>query len=74
MIFLVQQKSGQKKGGAASLEQKNRKTKGVKVGNMCPVLSLTRERDSCEQVWALSCPWPRIPLSKKENSTVSQLK
>lgn len=74
MIFLVQKKSGQKKGGVASLEQKNRKTKGVKVSNMCLVLSLTRERDSCQQVWALSCPWPRTLLSKKENSTVSQLK
>ena len=58
----------------ASLEQKIGKTKGAKVGNMYMTLSLYRQRDSSQQLWALSLLWPRIPLTEKENSTVSQLK
>ena len=58
----------------ASLENKNGKTKGAKVGNMCMTLSMYRQRDSSQQLWALSPLWPRIPLSEKENSTVTQLK
>lgn len=57
----------------ASLEQKNGKTKGAKVGNMCMTLSLYRQRDSSQQLWAHH-PRGQGFLSEKENSTVFQLK
>ena len=35
---------------------------------------VTVQAEGLQQLWALSLLWPRIPLTEKENSTVSQLK